>query len=89
MFWLFLLSHGVFTWSFQICCLCSVMFVFISWFSSDMRGSLGFVSRSRFLLLILVRMCCGMGLFLFWILPLGMNFLSAWIMVSVMKLVSW
>ena len=88
MFWLFLLSHSVLTWSFQICCLCSDMFMLISLFSSDMSGSLGFVSLSRFLLLIFVRICCGIGLFLLLILPLGMNFLSAWMMVSVMNLVS-
>ena len=41
-----------------------------------------------FLLLIFERICGGIGLFLFLMLPLGMNCLSAWIIVSVMNFVS-
>ena len=54
-----------------------------------MEGWLGLVSLSWFLLQILESMCCGIGLFLWLMFPRGMNSLSAWMIVSVMKEVSW
>ena len=54
-----------------------------------MSGWLGLDSLSWFLLLILVRICGEIGLFLLLMLPLGLNFLSACMMVSVKNLVSW
>ena len=36
-----------------------------------------------------LRICGGMGLFLLLTLPLGMNFLSACMMVSMMNFISW
>ena len=54
-----------------------------------MEGWLGLVSLSWFLLRILESMCCGIGLFLWLMFPRGMNSLSALMIVSVMKVVSW
>ena len=84
-----LLSHGVFTWFCHSSCLWSIKFLLISLLSSVISGWLGFACLRLFLLLILESMWGGMGFNLLLILPLGMNILSAFSMVSVMNFVSW
>ena len=87
-FWLFLWSQGASMCCFQSCCLCSESDWFISWLRVWRYGWVGVVLRRWFLSVILVRICCGMGCVFLLIFPLGMNFLSAVMIILVIVLIS-